>query len=144
MPRSSETAIITGAAQGVGLAVAKLLVARRLKVVVSDVNARAGETAVADINKEHGDGAAIFVACDLSKTEDIEKLIATTVERFGDFSILINNAGFLRAPFLAITADDIKNTIAINLTAVIYSTQQAIKFWDEHPDINGQVVNVTS
>lgn len=144
MPRSSETAIITGAAQGVGLAVAQLLVSRGLRVVISDVNAEAGEAAVADINKEYGDGAAIFVVCDLSKTEDIEKLISTTVEKFGAFSILVNNAGFLRAPFLAITADDIKDTIAINLTATIYSTQQAIKFWDEHPGINGQVVNVTS
>ncbi|KAI0391961.1 3-oxoacyl-reductase 1 [Xylariaceae sp. FL0594] len=144
MSASPETAIVTGAAQGVGLATAKLLAARGLNVVVSDVNVEAGQAAVADINKEHGEGASVFIACDLSKTEDIDALISQTVQQFGTFSILVNNAGYLRAPFLAIGAEQIKDTIAINLTATVYSTHQAIKFWEDHPDIKGQVVNVTS
>ncbi|KAG9249489.1 3-oxoacyl-reductase 1 [Emericellopsis atlantica] len=141
---SSEVAIVTGAAQGVGLAVVKLLCARKMRVVLSDVNVEAGTAAATEINQEHGEGAATFIACDLSKTQDIESLIADTVSRFGGFSILVNNAGFLRAPFLAISAEDIKDTIAINLTAVVHSTQLAIKFWDEHPEIKGQAISVTS
>jgi helvolic acid biosynthesis dehydrogenase/reductase len=144
MSLPKNVAIVTGAAQGVGLSVARMLAARGYKVVVSDVNVEGGEQAVAEINKEHGDGTAVFVSCDLSKTEEIEALIQSTIKLFSGFSVLINNAGFLRAPFLAIGADHIKDTIAINLTATVYSTHQAIKFWDEHPELQGQVVNVTS
>jgi len=146
MPSPSETAIVTGAAHGVGLAAAKLLAARGLRVVLSDIDSEAGAAAASDINKEHSrEDAAVFIACDLSKTDEIAALISSTVSRFGGFSILVNNAGFLRAPFLAISADDIKDTIAINLTATIYATHQAIQFWEEHSEITSpQVVNVTS
>jgi NAD(P)-dependent dehydrogenase (short-subunit alcohol dehydrogenase family) len=143
-PTANKTAIVTGAAQGVGLAAAQLLVKRGYNVVLSDVNADAGEEAVATINKEAGIAAAFFVPCDLANTDEIDNLVKTTVDKFSGFSILINNAGFLRAPFLAISAQHIKDTIAINLTATIYTTHQAIRFWEDHPDIKGQVVNITS
>ncbi|RYP15988.1 hypothetical protein DL765_005385 [Monosporascus sp. GIB2] len=139
-----EVAIVTGGAAGVGLAAAKLLASRGYIVVVGDVAVEEGEEAVASINKEYGDETAVFVACDLAKTEDIDGLIAATVTKFSRFSVLINNAGFLRAPFLAISAEQIKDTIAINLTATVYATHKAITFWNEQPSLSGNVVNITS
>lgn len=144
MSSSANTAIITGAAQGVGYCVAKRLASRGYKVVISDVDTENGEQAAAEINKEYGEGTATFVFCDLARTKDIENLLSTTIERLGGYSVLVNNAGFLRAPFMAISAKDIEDTIAINLTAPIYATQQSIKYWNEHPEVKGQVVSVTS
>jgi helvolic acid biosynthesis dehydrogenase/reductase len=143
-----KTAIVTGAAQGCGLAVVKLLAARQYNIVLADISVEAGEAAATQVNEEHGSGTAIFVLCDLSKTEDIDNLIDTAIETYGGFSILVNNAGFLRAPFLAIDADAIKDTISINLTATVYATHQAIKFWNGEEAVgragDGQVINVTS
>lgn len=145
MSQDLKPAIVTGGAAGVGLSVVELLAEKGYKVIVSDVNTEAGEQVAADINKKYGENRAIFIPCDLSKTQEIDTLFKTTIDRFGGFSVLVNNAGFLRAPFLAINAEHIQDTININLTATIYASHQAIKFWDENPDITGrQIVSVTS
>ncbi|KAL2864097.1 short-chain dehydrogenase helC [Aspergillus lucknowensis] len=141
-----SVAIVTGAAQGVGFSIAQLLAQKGYKVVLSDIDTEKGEEAAAQINQEHGEQTAIFVRCDLARLADVDQLFSTTRERLGGFSILINNAGFLRAPFLALSAQDIENTIAINLTAPLYATQRAIQYWNDSPDpeLRGQVVTVTS
>lgn len=140
-----KAAIVTGSAQGVGFSVAKELATRGYKVVICDVDTEKGEEAAAKLNQEHGEGTSIFIVCDLARCADIDNLIATTVEKVGGFSVLVNNAGFLRAPFMALSAKHIEDTIAINLTAPIYATQKSIQYWNEHPEIqNAQVVSVTS
>ncbi|KAF2835333.1 putative NADP(+)-dependent dehydrogenase [Patellaria atrata CBS 101060] len=144
MLSSVKTAIITGSAQGVGFCIAKDLAKRGYKVVISDIDTEKGSQAATEVNKNHGDGTAVFIPCDLTRTEDIDNLLNSTVEKLGGFSVLVNNAGFLRAPFLAISPKDIQDTIGINLTAPIYATQQCIKLWNENPEQNGQVVTVTS
>ncbi|KAL1917675.1 uncharacterized protein VTP21DRAFT_4068 [Calcarisporiella thermophila] len=144
MSNFTNVAIVTGAAQGVGLCIAKSLAKRGYKVVISDVEIEKGQQAAAEVNQEHGEGTATFVRCDLTSTSDIDNLLATAIEKFGSYSVLVNNAGFLRAPFMAISAKDIEATIAVNLTAPIYATRQAIRYWNENPHVNGQVVSVTS
>jgi NAD(P)-dependent dehydrogenase (short-subunit alcohol dehydrogenase family) len=144
MPSNPKVAIITGAAQGVGFCVAVKLAERGYKVVISDIDSEKGQQAAAEVNKIYGDGMATFVFCDLTCTADIENLLNTTIEEQGGFSVLVNNAGFLRAPFLAISPEDIERTIAINLTAPIQAIQLSIKFWNANPEIDGQVVTVTS
>nr|QBB00668.1 short-chain dehydrogenase/reductase [Waltergamsia fusidioides] len=147
-----EVAIVTGGAAGVGLAAAKILAKRGYIVVVSDVAVEQGHEAVAAINQEFGQGTAIFIACDLGKTEEIDQLLASVVAQFSRFSVLVNNAGYLRAPFLAISAEQVEQTIAVNLTAPIYATQQAIKIWNDDNQggngdgegAKGNVVNITS
>ncbi|KAK8931535.1 hypothetical protein H634G_04072 [Metarhizium anisopliae BRIP 53293] len=146
MSSSPQVAVVTGAAQGVGLAVAKLLAARNYQVVLSDIDIAAGEQAVVDINASLGKQVAHFIPCDLAKTDDIDRLFQLTTDKFSGFSVLVNNAGFLRAPFLAIDAQQISDTIAINLTATVYATHQAIRFWESHADTiqDANVVNITS
>lgn len=139
-----QVAIVTGGAAGVGLAAAKMLASRGYTVVVSDIAVEGGHQAVVAINEEFGEGTAIFLACDLSKTEEIDDLFSSAIAQLSQFSVLVNNAGYLRAPFLAISAEEIEKTIAINLTAPVYATQLAIKFWNEHTHIKGNVVNITS
>lgn len=141
---SQQTAIVTGAAQGVGLEAAKLLVERNYHVIVSDINAEAGEQAVAEINANFGRNAATFVACDVSSTYDLDKLFSFTIEKFSGFSVLVNNAGYLRAPFLVVSGKTVSDMIAINLTAALYASHRAIQYWGDHPDMRGTVVNIGS
>lgn len=144
MPGSTNVAIVTGAAQGVGLCIVKDLAKRGYRVVISDIDVEKGEQAAVEINKAYGEGTAIFIFCDLKQLTDIDSLLSKTVERLGSYSILVNNAGYLRAPFLALSAEDIADTITINLTAPIYASQLAIKYWNENPDVKAQIISVTS
>ncbi|KAI9375151.1 hypothetical protein BJX61DRAFT_550023 [Aspergillus egyptiacus] len=144
-----NTAIITGAAQGVGLCIAESLAQRNYRLVLSDIDTEKGTAAASQLNLTHGEGTAAFFACDLSDLRGIDALLAFTVETMGGFSVLINNAGYLRAPFLALSAQDIQDIITVNQTAPIYATQQAIKYWDARDQGQGQgqagcVVTVTS
>lgn len=142
----AKTAIVTGAARGVGFCIAQSLAHQGYKVVVSDVDSAEGENAAASLNQQHGENTAVFFQCDLARTAEINRLLAFATDRLGDFCVLINNAGYLRAPFLALSAQDIEDMIAINLTAPISATQSAIRYWKEnpHPGRRAQVVSVTS
>ncbi|KAH1750644.1 hypothetical protein KXX41_008723 [Aspergillus fumigatus] len=140
-----NTAIITGAAQGVGLCIAEALAQRNYRIVLSDIDTEKGPAAASKLNLTHGEGTAAFFHCDLSNLREIDALLSFTIETMGGFSVLINNAGYLRAPFLALSAQDIQDMITVNLTAPIYATQQAIKYWDGlHQGQAGCVVSVTS
>lgn len=86
-----KVALITGAGSGFGRATAVLFVKEGAKVVVADWVAEGGEETVKMI-KEAG-GEAIFVNADVSKTEDVKKMIKTAVDNYGKLDILYNNAG---------------------------------------------------
>ncbi len=86
-----KVALITGAGSGFGRATAILFVKEGAKVVVVDYVAEGGEETVRMI-KEAG-GEAIFVNADVSKTEDVKRMIKATVDNYGELDILYNNAG---------------------------------------------------
>lgn len=85
-----KVAIVTGAAQGMGEAHARRFVAEGAKVVMADINESEGER----IAKELGD-AAVFVKADVTSVEDWRGLVQTAESRFGDVTVLVNNAGVL-------------------------------------------------
>ena len=97
MERSLEgkVAIITGAATGIGRATAELFASEGAAVVVADRNDIEGQRTAAVINESGGD--AIFLECDVSKADDVQRMVERAVERFGPPDILVNNAGiFIR------------------------------------------------
>ena len=91
MRLQDKVCIVTGAGQGIGEAVAKLMAREGGKVVVSDVNVENG-TAAAEAIKAGG-GDALFVKTDVSKVDDVKKLMTATKEAFGGLNLLFNNAG---------------------------------------------------
>ncbi|WKC35825.1 SDR family oxidoreductase [Ectopseudomonas chengduensis] len=95
MPRYDEmndkVALVTGAGSGIGQAASLAFASQGARVVVSDVDATAGESTV-ELIRSAG-GRAIFIAADVSKDEEVEQLVARTVAQYGRLDHAFNNAG---------------------------------------------------
>jgi NAD(P)-dependent dehydrogenase (short-subunit alcohol dehydrogenase family) len=82
------TALVTGAANGIGLATARLLAARGLRVAVNDLDLAAAERAARSLGRGH-----LAVQADVAKEGDVRRMVDEVVEAFGSVAILVNNAG---------------------------------------------------
>jgi len=123
---TDKVAIVTGAASGIGRAIAQAYARAGAKVVVSDISVGAGEETVKLI-KDAG-GEAFFIAADTSKAEDSEQLVELTVEKYGGLHITCNNAGIggPSAPTGEYTIEGWDKVIAINLSGVFYGCRYQI------------------
>jgi NAD(P)-dependent dehydrogenase (short-subunit alcohol dehydrogenase family) len=126
MPRlQNKTAIITGAARGIGSASARLFAAEGANVVVSDVREELGRQVVADINAKSG--KAIFVRCDVTKEADAKNLCDQAVKAFGAINILFNNAGTVVAGKLEdLTEADWDKNFNVNVKSMFFCSKYAI------------------
>ena len=125
MPLRDKTAIVTGAAQGIGRAIAERFVREGARVVLSDINADQGaDTAVA---VSEG-GEAIFVACDVGDKAQAEALVAQTVETYGGVDVLVNNAGIIHTDeFLDLAEEDFDRVLRVNLKGAFLVGQAAAR-----------------
>ncbi|GEM_PF-3538534 len=105
MRLKDRVAIITGAASGIGKAIAVAFAKEGANVVIANRNAAAGEKTAAEIN-QLGYGKAIHVTMDISKVEDWDKTVKKTAEVFGGIDISTNNAGVV-SPNMVDTVDEI-------------------------------------
>jgi 3-oxoacyl-[acyl-carrier protein] reductase len=110
-----KVAVVTGASRGIGRAIAERFAAEGARVVANHISGSSTVDEVVGGIVERG-GGAIAVQADVSKSPDVEALIARTVERFGRIDILVNNAGVMVAKgVLETTEDDWDRTIDVNL-----------------------------
>lgn len=86
-----RVAVVTGAAHGIGNAIAARYAAEGARVVIADIAADAGEAAAARIREDGG--TALSVACDVGRPEDVDRVVDTALGEFGGVDILVNNAG---------------------------------------------------
>jgi NAD(P)-dependent dehydrogenase (short-subunit alcohol dehydrogenase family) len=113
-----KVAVVTGAASGIGRATAIAFAREGAKVVVADVGVEGGQETVCQIQREGGE--AIFVRTDVSKAEEVEAMVATTIAEYGRLDVAFNNAGIegQPAPTADCTRENWDRTIGINLTGV--------------------------
>ena len=118
MRLKGKVALITGAGSGMGKATALLFASEGARVAAADISEAAVESVAREINKAGGE--AIAVGADVSKAEDVQRMVAATLERLGAPNVLYNNAGIEgESNFLAETAEGaFDKVIAINLRGV--------------------------
>ncbi|MBV6273918.1 SDR family oxidoreductase [Alcaligenaceae bacterium CGII-47] len=122
MRLKGKIAIITGAAQGIGLAIAQRYVAEGASVMLSDVNEQALKAVASTL-------AMPFIVADASIKADIDALIARTIQDFGRIDIMVSNAGVINDPvdFLNLKEEDYDRVMAINLKSQFLGGQAAAR-----------------
>jgi NAD(P)-dependent dehydrogenase (short-subunit alcohol dehydrogenase family) len=136
-----RTAVITGAANGIGAACARLLSAQGAAVALWDVADAAGR-ALADEISAAG-GRALYSPCNVARAADVEAALAATVAAFGRVDALVNNAGiFKAADFLDITEADWDAVIDVNLKGAFLVGQAVARTMVAQG--SGAIVNMSS
>jgi NAD(P)-dependent dehydrogenase (short-subunit alcohol dehydrogenase family) len=127
MQNVNKIALITGAAQGIGLAIAQKLATQGIRVAIVDINHEKAELAAQMLRQEGHDAASFY--CDVSRAQNISDMIKAVAEHFGGIDILVNNAGILHStPIPEVTEAEWDTVMAINLKSVFFASQQALPF----------------
>jgi NAD(P)-dependent dehydrogenase (short-subunit alcohol dehydrogenase family) len=146
MRLDGKVCFVTGGASGMGRVAAAMFCAEGARVAVADVNAEACEAAAAAARKEvAGRGDAFAVPCDVSRSDDVQKAIAATVERYGELHVLYNNAGIMMPEDGSVVDTEEwvwDRTLAVNLKGIYLCCRHGI------PEIirsgGGSVINIAS
>ncbi len=137
----SRVALVTGAGNGIGRAVAEKLAKDGDRVVVNDLRGEAAEAVVARINDSGGSAAA--APGDVSDPESVERILEVAQEAYGPPEILVNNAGFLQQKrFTDLTVEDFDRMIAVHLRGMFLCTHAVLPGMISEG--NGIIVNVAS
>lgn len=145
MQLENKTAIVTGAARGIGLAVARRYLEEGARVVIADIDDDAGEAAEQELQES---GEVRFVHCDVGERLDVRNLVAATIEAFGDIDVLVNNAGILHsADFLDLEEEDFDRVLRVNLKGAFLCGQAVARHLVEKVNGGGSpgaIVNMSS
>ena len=139
MRLEGRTALVTGAARGIGLAITERLIADGAKVLIADLDGAAAKV-VAD---RLGESAAALVA-DVTRPDHVTKLVAAPVEKWGRLDIVVNNAGITGRsfPIQDLTDDDWHKVIAADLTSVFLVCRAAVRHMLTAG--GGRIINIAS
>ncbi|KAB2884440.1 MAG: L-iditol 2-dehydrogenase [Albidovulum sp.] len=134
-----KTALITGAARGIGLALARAYVAEGARVAIADINVGAAEQAAGEIGP-----AAVAVRMDVTEQSSIETAVAEAESALGGIDILINNAAlFTAAPIVEIARTDYDRIFAVNVAGTLF-TLQAVARRMIARGRGGKIINMAS
>ncbi|MEA4966079.1 MAG: SDR family NAD(P)-dependent oxidoreductase [Oscillospiraceae bacterium] len=137
MRLSNRVAIVTGAAQGIGYAMAKRLCEEGCAVALLDINEEKVQESAASLQ-----GCAGF-RCDVSSPASIEETVGQVAERFGGIDIVVNNAGILPSSAIPdVTEKEWDLTMAINLKGVFFMAQKALPYLKK--SAHARVINTSS
>jgi NAD(P)-dependent dehydrogenase (short-subunit alcohol dehydrogenase family) len=138
-----KVAIVTGAAQGMGEATARLFAAAGAKVVIADFNQDKGQSVVEDIKAAGGE--AFFVKVDVSKGEDVKAMVAATVEKYGRLDVAVNNAALTpdQAPLHELDEQYWDRLMSVDLKGVALSLKYEIRQLRAQGG-GGSLINISS
>ena len=134
-------ALVTGAAQGIGKAVALLLARNGADIVVSDINLEKAEETAKEVQPLGRKALAVKV--DVAKLDDVEKMVEAILAQFGKVDILVNNAGIARDKLiLRMTEEDWDAVLNINLKGTFNCTKAVVRHMSKQR--SGKIVNIAS
>lgn len=136
---AGKTALITGAARGIGLAFAQAYVREGALVAIADIDIARARAAAAAIG-----AAAVAVEIDVMRPESIERAVADTVEALGRIDILINNAAlFTAAPIVEIEVADYRRVFDVNVGGTLFTLQAVARHMIARGG-GGRIINMAS
>jgi len=139
-PPSQKVVLVTGAARGIGLAVAKRFLADGWRVALLDIE---GDLLAESMAALAAADRAISLHCDVSDAKAVAGVVAEVERRFGRLDALVNNAGIaLFAPLMETSEADWRRVLEVNLTGPFLCTKEAVPLMREHG--GGAIVNITS
>jgi NAD(P)-dependent dehydrogenase (short-subunit alcohol dehydrogenase family) len=137
----NQVAIVTGAAGGIGAAIAARLLSEGATTIVADLKADAAAATAERLANQHG-GTAIGLGCDVGVEEQVQAVAQTALDRFGRLDIIVNNAGLMTFKTLAEwTEADWLQVLRVDLLGAAYFTKQAFLHFAE---AGGAIVNISS
>lgn len=138
---SGKTALITGAAGGIGFEIAKEYAREGAAVVISDINREAAEAAASKLKDEGFE--SIAAACDVTKEDEMVGAIETVQKQYGRLDILVNNAGLQHvSPIDEFPTDRFEFLIKVMLTAPFVATKHAFPIMKKQKF--GRIINMAS
>ncbi|MBA4395627.1 MAG: hypothetical protein C0407_18910, partial [Desulfobacca sp.] len=138
MKLKDKIAVVTGAGQGIGRAIALLFSIEGAKVALVDWNRETGSETLRQLESAGGEG--IFLAADISQSFEVQKVVEDVQQRWGRIDILVNNAGFDRpSGIFKIKLEDWEAVIGVHLQAAMMFMHYVMPIMREQK--TGQVVN---
>jgi len=143
MKLQGKTVIVTGAAAGMGEAIAKKFAAEGAKVVATDINKETLDQVVNEITENGGE--AIGLVSNIGKQEDVNEMVDLALEKYGSLDVLVNNAGIMDnfVPVGDLTDEQWNRIININLTGPFKAARAAINIMEKQEN-GGVIINNAS
>lgn len=139
-----KVAIVTGAALGLGKAIALCFAENGMKVVVSDIDSENGHLVVEEIRSAGGE--ATFIKTDISNEDDVKKMVASTIDIYGRLDGLVNNAGIAAAnrPTHEYSIDEFDQITEVDLKGVFLGMKYGVKGILTSKSTRGFIINIAS
>ena len=142
MRLADKVAVVTGAAQGIGLACAQAFAREGARVLITDLNENAGRK---EVLRLRSDGLSVsFAACDVSRKDQVEAAMSAAANEYGRIDILVANAGIVHAAeFLDLEEKDFDRVLAVNLKGIFLAGQAAARRMVKQGG-GGSIINMSS
>lgn len=141
MSLKNKAAIVTGAAGGIGLAIARRLLQGGASVVLADIDEARLASASAELAQEADPARIATSRCDVASEADVVRTVDTAVRRFGSIDIIVNNAGLMVfKPLEEHTGEDWSRILGVDLVGAFYFVKQAFL----RMPAGGAIVNIAS
>ncbi len=137
-----QVVIVTGGCSGIGRAAAFRFAQEGAKLFIADLSEKAGDALVEELEKTGTEAA--FARIDVTDAEDVERMVADCIQRFGGIDVLVNSAGILgpRARTERYPAEDFKKVMEINVVGLFYCMQAVLPHFLGKK--SGNIVNLAS
>ncbi|XP_069573734.1 15-hydroxyprostaglandin dehydrogenase [NAD(+)] [Brachyistius frenatus] len=133
MALNGKTAVLTGAAMGIGKAMTEILLKNGARVALLDMNEAAGQSLLEALNKDFGPEKTLFLNCNVESEQQIKAAFQKTAETFGGIDVLCNNAGILNESTW-------EKTVSVNLMGAIRGTYLALEHMSQLSGGRGGVI----
>jgi NAD(P)-dependent dehydrogenase (short-subunit alcohol dehydrogenase family) len=138
-----KAALVTGGAQGIGLGIAEAFLEAKAKVAVSDRNEEGLERTVAELRNRFGENVCGITA-DVSREEDVKRMVAEAIGKLGTIDILVNNAGLSAMHyFWEMSTEEWDGVLDTNLRGAFLCAREAVRHMLEK-GTRGKVINIAS